>query len=548
MVSEGGHGTTRLHPGQEVERYRVEAQIGEGGMAAVYRVRHTQLNSVHALKVLSAGTKMVRYRLLQEGRAQAALRHNNIVAVTDVLELDGDPALVMEFVDGPTLSQWLRDNQPRLDEAVALFKGIVKGMRHAHRKGFIHRDLKPSNVLLAYTEDGLLPKVTDFGLVKAVQGPGGRGSTRSGVAMGTPEYMAPEQIRDASSVDQRADMFALGCLFYRIVCGRPAFSGDDMLQVFNAVANGRYLQPSDLVPNLPPNVTDLINHLLAPDPEVRLADCDTLIDELDALDFSSSAVGRPLPTLELERRRSSGSTTFTPPEELDTQPIITGAPRPSRVGIWPILALPVGALVLAGIIALFAGPGGGPRTTVAGVVSVEDEKPEEVNKTTDDDEPDTEEPVASADPEPTPIDTEPPPPADPPTRPEVPPGGHIATAPKPGPTSTDPPPGTSGGNPDPEGPPEPSGTEADTDADTDTDTDTDEPPEPARVTFTGATRVWLEAEGEETPAGGAVPPGSYRVRAQFGSADPIDVGAVTLDAGQEIEVRCLQMVNRCKID
>jgi serine/threonine protein kinase len=139
-----------LEPGQTHDRYSVEAMIGRGGMAVVYRVRHTSLGSHHALKVLTLGGPGVRERLMQEGRLQAQLRHPNIVAVTDVLEVGGNPALVLELVDGPTLDGWLDANpRPPLDIAEAMFRGVVNAVHAAHARGLVHRDLKPANVLLA---------------------------------------------------------------------------------------------------------------------------------------------------------------------------------------------------------------------------------------------------------------------------------------------------------------------------------------------------------------------------------------------------------------
>jgi len=264
-----------LEPGHTLERYVVESVIGQGGMATVYKVRHSRLNSAHAIKVLGmVGTKMAA-RLLQEGQLQASLRHPNIVAVTDVLEFNGAPALVMELVCGPSLSEWLLQNRPDADLAVELFAGIVRGVGHAHNKGMIHRDLKPANVLLAHQNGILVPKVTDFGLAKSVAT--GTGITQSGVSMGTPEFMAPEQIRDASNVDHRADMFSLGCILYQMLSGRSPFGKGDIVRVFNAVTRGEYMPIQTLVSDVPRNVKRAVTQLLLVDMEERLSSCDDLL-------------------------------------------------------------------------------------------------------------------------------------------------------------------------------------------------------------------------------------------------------------------------------
>ena len=135
-----------LHPGDIVEKYVVEGVIGQGAMATVYRVRHQQLRSVHALKVLHVHNDSVKNRMIQEGMVQSKLIHPNIVSVTDIVEVQAAPGLVMEFVDGPTLDRWLQEHRPTIDEAEALFVGILSGMEKAHSEGMIHRDLKPAKI------------------------------------------------------------------------------------------------------------------------------------------------------------------------------------------------------------------------------------------------------------------------------------------------------------------------------------------------------------------------------------------------------------------
>lgn len=267
-----------LAPGHTIDRYVVEAVIGTGGTAVVYRVRHRQLNTLHALKVMSVTSPTIRERMIREGKVQAALRHLNVVAVTDVLEIDGAPSLLLEFIEGPTLEDALRRYRLTVADAEVLFQGIVSGVKHAHQHGLVHRDLKPANVLLAKTPDGFVPKVTDFGLAKVLQADAeSTGSTRNGIAMGTPHYMAPEQIRDARNVDQRADLFSLGCLLYELVCGDRTFPGDDALSIYNAIIAGEYIAPKTLVPDLPERLDVAIRGCLALKPERRIPDCGMLL-------------------------------------------------------------------------------------------------------------------------------------------------------------------------------------------------------------------------------------------------------------------------------
>src|SRR5688500_13232778 len=138
-----------LAVGEEVDRYVVEALLGSGGMAVVYRVRHRTLATAHALKVLTNTVPQVRERLVAEGRIQAGLRHVNLVAVTDVLDVGGAPALLMDYVEGPALVAWIEERGPLpLADVEAIFGGILAGVAMAHARGLVHRDLKPGNVLL----------------------------------------------------------------------------------------------------------------------------------------------------------------------------------------------------------------------------------------------------------------------------------------------------------------------------------------------------------------------------------------------------------------
>lgn len=270
-----------LKPGQEIERYTVVESIAKGGMAEVFKVRHTALDTVHALKVLVLRTEDIRRRLLQEGRMQASLRHPNAIAVTDVVDVDGHPGLVMEYVDGPTLLDWCYDERPDYAMIEAVFRDIIAGVGAAHSLKMVHRDLKPSNVLIAHQDGKWIPKVCDFGLAKALSDEQAEDATRSGVPMGTPSYMAPEQIADAKSVDPRADIFSLGALLYYMCTGRKAFDGDNAVQTYNAVLDGVYTPASHHVPNIPLHLLTTIDACLRVNPDSRPRDTDALLALLD---------------------------------------------------------------------------------------------------------------------------------------------------------------------------------------------------------------------------------------------------------------------------
>ena len=272
----------KLKPGQLVERYVVQALLGEGGMAEVYRVRHKTLATSHALKILTIERADVADRLVEEGRTQATLRHPNVVAVTDVLRIQELPALLMEFVEGPSLETWLQNYRPSLDEALAVFHGIVAGVECAHDRGLIHRDLKPGNVMMHIEDGRVIPKVADFGLAKALEG--GTKRTKAGQMMGTPAYMPPEQIRDASTCDERADVFALGCILYELVSGEQAFQGEHLFDVLTKVKDLDYVRIRERMPDLPTAVVEGIERTIVADRDLRCSSCADLRAILAGID------------------------------------------------------------------------------------------------------------------------------------------------------------------------------------------------------------------------------------------------------------------------
>ena len=213
-----------LEPGTQLERFEVLERLGSGGMATVYLVRHRRLESLHALKVLQLPRSESCLRLMREGRLQGGLRHTNIVAVTDVIDVQGAPALIMEYVDGPSLAALMQGRQLSLDQVDVLARGFLAGLTAAHEKGLVHRDLKPANILLQVQRDALVPKIADFGIARLVdellEGDALPRLTVAGQPLGTPGYMAPEQLAD----DWRAfgpwtDLYSLGCLAFQLSAG-----------------------------------------------------------------------------------------------------------------------------------------------------------------------------------------------------------------------------------------------------------------------------------------------------------------------------------------
>jgi serine/threonine-protein kinase len=288
-------------PGDRIDRYELIRLLGEGGMASVWLTRHAVLGSQHALKVLNAelvSDDEIRDRFLAEGRIQAQLRHPNLLPVTDVVAIPGVAGLVMEYVDGPSLEQWLaaRAAPPRADELRAIFLPILAGIAEAHHHGVIHRDLKPANILLERRRDGTLrPRIADFGIAKIATDARlkheARNKTRARMRMGTLAYMSPEQITDAGEVDRRADVFALGAILYELATGRPAFDGPTEYAVMNAIVTGGWERPAPGA--VDPRVLACIERALDPTPAERFPDCETFAAYLG--DASAQPVAVPVP-------------------------------------------------------------------------------------------------------------------------------------------------------------------------------------------------------------------------------------------------------------
>src|SRR5688572_12354287 len=271
-----------LAAGARVGPYVVVAQIGVGGMGEVYRATDTGLNRDVAIKVMPDEFAQDAERLARferEAKTLASLNHPGIATIHGFENSHGSRALVMEFIDGPTLADRIADGPLPLDEAVAITKEIADALEVAHEQGIVHRDLKPANIKIR--PDGVV-KVLDFGLAKIVEPAGvvsGRSMsptitspamTQAGVILGTATYMAPEQAKGRGA-DKRSDVWALGCVMYEMLTGRRAFEGEDISDTLALILRG---EPdwNALPRNLPPAVVSLLNRMLEKDRRRRVAD------------------------------------------------------------------------------------------------------------------------------------------------------------------------------------------------------------------------------------------------------------------------------------
>ena len=206
------------------DRYLVERELGRGGMATVYQARDLRHDRLVAIKVLrpELGLALGGERFLREIRLTARLRHPHILPVFDSGALGAELWYVMPYVEGGSLrSRMQREGQLPVDDAVALSRQILAALAYSHREGIVHRDIKPENVLLEADE----AVVADFGIARALHEAGGERLTETGLSLGTPGYMSPEQVTGESGVDGRADVYAVGCILFEMLAGRPPFIG-----------------------------------------------------------------------------------------------------------------------------------------------------------------------------------------------------------------------------------------------------------------------------------------------------------------------------------
>ena len=271
-----------IQPGSVIGgRYRLDRLLGEGGMGAVWAATHTLTNKRVAIKLLKsdiASPETLR-RFVLEARAASAVRHPNVVEVHDILSLDdGSPAMVMDFLEGETLAQFLERAGPiELGELATIMAPVLSAVGSAHAVGIVHRDLKPDNIFLARLGDGRIePMVLDFGIAKVLpfseQMVAGSVLTASGAMLGTPYYMAPEQAFGEKDVDARVDIWALGVILYECASGRKPIEGETLGHVFKMLTSEKAMSLHDVAPHLPTAFVTLVDGMMQRDRDLRPPD------------------------------------------------------------------------------------------------------------------------------------------------------------------------------------------------------------------------------------------------------------------------------------
>jgi serine/threonine protein kinase len=270
---------------QEIGGCRLARRLGAGALGVVYEAKQVSVGRKVAIKMLSskaAADKEIVARFQREANLCAKIRHPGVVGVYDCGQDRGVHFLTMEFIDGPSMAGLIEESgKLSWQEASDLVMQVAKALEHIHGQGIIHRDIKPANIL--FDTAGKQAKLADLGLAKQVDADpsAGGGLTMQGIAMGSPAYMPPEQIRNARDANNVSDLYALGATFYQAVTGVIPFDGKNGTEVMTKVLREEPVPVKTRVPELPQGVADLIGSMLSKDPAGRPQSAAELIQSLD---------------------------------------------------------------------------------------------------------------------------------------------------------------------------------------------------------------------------------------------------------------------------
>ena len=336
-------------------RYEIEREIGQGGMAVVYLARDIKHGRKVALKVLrpELSSAMGVDRFPREIHIIAQMQHPHILPLHDSGEVDGFLYYVMPFVDGETLRARLTSKGSlSINESVRLLQEITDALSYAHSLGVMHRDIKPDNVMLS----GKHATVMDFGIAKAVRASTKEKLTTIGIAVGTPQYMAPEQAMAEDSVDHRTDIYAIGVLGYEMLTGHPVFEGSTAQAVLSAHVLEQPKDVRERRPDVPPLLAEALLKCLAKDPANRWQTADELLAQLELVATTPSGGVTP--------------TNTRPFRAVDTGGGKPGAPKSPRRR-WTWISIAAGVVLLAGAGTALALRGGGKIEKI-GVMPIQD--------------------------------------------------------------------------------------------------------------------------------------------------------------------------------
>lgn len=329
-----------LRIGEQVGPYKITEQLGQGGMATVYKAYHAQLDRSVAIKVMHQNfledeTFVTRFK--REARIVAKLEHPHIVPIYDFNEYDKQPYLVMKYIEGKTLKAHLQQGALPLNDILHIINAVGGSLAYAHRQGILHRDIKPSNIVI---DTDNTPYLTDFGLARLAAA--GESTMSENMLLGTPHYISPEQARGVKEIDGRTDIYSLGVVLYELLVGRVPFTADTPFAIIHDHIYTPLPLPSRINPEIPPIIEEVLLMALAKRPEDRYASADEMVNDLrDAIEEANlkelspdrvSVASTSLAQLrdDLQSQYESGVLPATPPG--------ISAPSPSSLSVkTPIL-------------------------------------------------------------------------------------------------------------------------------------------------------------------------------------------------------------------
>ena len=330
------------------DRYHILKRIGEGGMGRVYLGEHVKMNRQCAIKVMSpalVNDHESAARFAREASNAARIIHPNVAAVFDYGESEGLVYLVMEYVDGEALARILARESPlSVERALDLARQIADGLSAAHELGIVHRDLKPDNILVARNKAGKeVAKVVDFGIAKAIQENAGDALTRTGLVIGTPEFMSPEQLL-GDPIDARSDLYALGCILHLMLTASPPFAAATREQMIKRRLSEEAPHVQDLDPGLPDSLDRIVHRLLARSPAERYGSATEVRDALSGTHARRAGVDA-IARMEKPTPRSAPTQAFESAALAPTEQTELARPSGRRRAA---LAAGVGVLLIAG--------------------------------------------------------------------------------------------------------------------------------------------------------------------------------------------------------
>jgi formylglycine-generating enzyme required for sulfatase activity/serine/threonine protein kinase len=382
-----------LHPPQQADEigrlgaYRILKVLGQGGMGVVFQAHDPKLKRLCAIKAMRpevASRAGMKDRFLREAQAAAALESDYVVPIYQVDEDNGAPYIAMPFLKGMSLEDWLQTRQREKPDSklkpqviLKLARDIARGLAEAHAAGLIHRDIKPANIWLDSKVSGRA-RILDFGLARLTEGTGDQHLTQSGMVLGTPAYMAPEQA-EGEKLDGRADLFSLGVIVYRLCTGELPFKGNSTLATLAALVTRDPPPPAAVNPATPPALSDLVMWLLRKDREARIGSAKEVLTEVQRLErelaagttsesqFASESISEAdaasvssSPVVEAASVGKTGDASFSASTMLQVAGDITASQlgRLNRVfppnRRWTAFAAAAAAIVLAGIVLYWA--------------------------------------------------------------------------------------------------------------------------------------------------------------------------------------------------